>query len=125
MHTIRRVRRLIAPLCSAFVTKPLLPERRLRDIFLMSRPPLLGEEGKAAPWESELYFQAGLDNARVSGRAYDLTEAPSEGHARQSQVGVIEDIECFKTKLHAQALPEPEVFGEIKIETRQMRPAKN
>jgi hypothetical protein len=30
------------------LTTPSAPERRLRDILWMSRPPLLGEEGKIA-----------------------------------------------------------------------------
>jgi hypothetical protein len=34
--------------CWNLVTTPSAPERRLRDILWMSRPPLLGEEGKIA-----------------------------------------------------------------------------
>jgi hypothetical protein len=33
---------------SNLITTPAAPKRRLRDILLMSRPPLLGEEGKVA-----------------------------------------------------------------------------
>jgi hypothetical protein len=33
-------------ICWNLITTPSAPQRRLRDILLMARPPLLGEEGK-------------------------------------------------------------------------------